>query len=101
MAQNRWDARGWVIGILTVLVLSVGGYTVSSLAREVEGAKTQAESAKKIATELSERQAVDDERFRMIAEGMKELKASVNDVRELLIRTHMQELKKEKPLPNK
>lgn len=91
MMRPKFDTRVWIIGILTVAVMSVGGYTMKSLAGDVE-------NTKKLATNLAERQAVDDERFLEFRGDMKELKDSIKDVRDLLIKTHMQELKKERPL---
>jgi hypothetical protein len=91
MSLPKWDIRIWLIGILTILIISIGGYVMKSLAGEL--AQTT-----RLAVSLAERQAVDDERFLEFRGDMKEIKDSIKDVRDLLIRTHMQELKKERLL---
>lgn len=90
---NLWDYKLWVISLLTLITLSIGGYTAKTLAEDVAGVKNRAEA-------LTIRQEVDDERYGKIKEDLDELKVSVKDVRDLLIKTHMQELKKEKAPKN-
>lgn len=92
--RKQWDYKLWVISLLTVVTLGIGGYTAKTLAEDVAGVKNRAEA-------LTARQEVDDERFAKIQEDLIELKASIKDVRDLLIKTHMRELKEERPLPNK
>lgn len=91
---NLWDYKLWVISLLTVITLGIGGYTAKTLAEDVAGVKHRAEA-------LTARQEVDDERFSKIKEDLNELKVSVKDIRDLLFKTHIQEAKKERPLASK
>lgn len=91
----------WVITLLTTLTLAGGGYTVRTLAAANESNRAEVEAVKKRASDLAARQEVDDERFRKIQTDMEEIKDSVKDVRDLLIKSHMPTLKDERPLPKK
>ena len=83
--QEKWDYKLWVIGLLTSITIVGGGYTVKTLAADVEGVKQRAIA-------LAERQAIDDERFLEVKKWMAEMKLDIKDVRDLLVKTHMKEL---------
>jgi hypothetical protein len=81
MSVQQWDIKLWIITILVGISISIGTYNLKSISAEVEGVKARADA-------LSIRQAVDDERFIDVKQGIHRLEIQLNRMEHIIEITH-------------
>lgn len=100
MIKSKWDVQEWLIGVLVLLALSLGGYAWSSMKGEVEDLKTKTAVHATADAQEFERLKHFDEAMSAISVRIEKLetglRADIKDVRDLLIKTHIPELRNQK-----
>lgn len=100
MIKSKWDVQGWVIGVLVLLTLSLGGYAWSSMKSEVDDLKSKtavhADADAKEFERFKHFDAAIDSLNGRIEKLETGLRADIKDVRDLLIKTHIPELRNQR-----